>query len=152
MQINRRQFIKNLLTTSISVALLSFSKISLGKWLVNDFSHRSIKVTLEELFPNQTIQKSRKIKLKLPKTAENGNVVPITISSSIDNIDTIYILSEKNPVPLIAKFTLDPSLEPYIGARFKMQESCDVIVVVKAGDNYYQKRQYVKVTIGGCGG
>ncbi len=152
MQINRRQFIKNLLTTSVSVALLSFSKISLGKWLVSDFSHRSIDITLKELFPNKTIQNSRKIKLKLPKTAENGNVVPITISSSIDNIDTIYILSEKNPVPLIAKFTLDPNLEAYIGARFKMQESCDVIVIVKAGDDFYQTRQYVKVTIGGCGG
>lgn len=152
MQISRRQFIKNLLTSTVTVALFTFSKISFGKWLLADFKHRSIEKTLQELFPDKVIKNSRKIKLKLPKTAENGNVVPITITSTIDNIESVYILSEKNPVPLIAKFTLDPSLEPYIGARFKMQETCDVIVIVKAGDEYFQTRQTVKVTIGGCGG
>jgi len=79
-------------------------------------------------------------------------VVPITITSSIQNVDTVYIFSEKNPVPLIAKFTLQPELAMYIGARFKMQESCDVIVILKAKDQYYQTRQGVKVTLGGCGG
>jgi sulfur-oxidizing protein SoxY len=152
MQIRRRQFIKNLVTASVSIALFTFSKISFGKWLLADFKHRSIEKTLQELFPDKVIKKSRKIKLKLPKTAENGNVVPITITSTIDNIESVYILSEKNPVPLVAKFTLDPSLEPYIGARFKMQETCDVIVIVKAGEEYFQARQKVKVTIGGCGG
>ena len=152
MQIRRRQFIKNLVTASVSIALFTFSKISFGKWLLADFKHRSIEKTLQELFPDKVIKKSRKIKLKLPKTAENGNVVPITITSTIDNIESVYILSEKNPVPLVAKFTLDPSLEPYIGTRFKMQETCDVIVIVKAGEEYFQARQKVKVTIGGCGG
>jgi sulfur-oxidizing protein SoxY len=152
MQINRRQFIKNLVSTSVSVALFTFAKISWGQWLLSDFKHRSIDKALLELFPEKTIQNSKKIKLQLPKVAENGNIVPITISSSIENINTIYILSEKNLVPLIAKFTLDPTLEPYIGARFKMKKTCDVIVIVKAEDAYYQTRQQVKVTIGGCGG
>lgn len=152
MSISRRQFIKNIVTSSVTVALFTFSKISFGKWLITDFYHRSIEKTLQDLFPDKVIKNSRKIKLKLPKTAENGNVVPITITSSIENIDTVYIFSEKNPVPLVAKFTLDPDLEPYIGARFKMQETCDVIVIVKAGDEYFQARQKVKVTIGGCGG
>lgn len=93
-----------------------------------------------------------KIKLKLPRIAENGSVVPITITSTIENVDSIYILSEKNPVPLIAQFSLDPELETFIGARFKMAKTCDVIVIVKAEDQYYQTRQRVKVTLGGCGG
>lgn len=152
MQINRRQFVKNLLTASASLSLLTFSKISFATWLRSDFSSRPLEASLTELFPEKVIKTSRKIKLKLPRTAENGNIVPITITSSIENIEKVYIFSEKNPVPLVAKFTLDPSLEPYIGARFKMQESCDVIVIIEADDKLYQTRQYVKVTIGGCGG
>jgi sulfur-oxidizing protein SoxY len=67
-------------------------------------------------------------------------------------VDTVYIFAEKNPVPFIAKFSLDPGLETFIGARFKMKETCDVIVVVHADEQYYQIRQRVKVTLGGCGG
>jgi len=143
---------KKLLATGISIATLTLSKVAFGKWLLSDFSHNSIETALDNLFPGKTLKMSRKIELKLPRTAENGNVVPITISSTLDNVDTVFILSEKNPVPLVAKFTLDPSLETYIGARFKMQETCDVIVILKAGEQYYQRRQKVKVTLGGCGG
>ncbi|WP_221895664.1 thiosulfate oxidation carrier protein SoxY [Bathymodiolus japonicus methanotrophic gill symbiont] len=39
--------------------------------------------------------KTDKIKLKLPRIAENGSVVPITITSNIQNSDTVYIFSEK---------------------------------------------------------
>jgi len=152
MPVTRRHFIKKLLTRSVSLIVLGFSKVSFGQWLLDEFSPATLDDALSKVFPVETLHKTHKIKLKLPKTAENGSVVPITITSSLPNISHVYILSEKNPVPLIAKFTIDPRLEPYIGARFKMQESCDVIVVVKSGDQYYQTRQFVKVTLGGCGG
>jgi len=152
MRLSRRHFInKTLILASYGISL-SFAKLSAANWLVNDFRQQSIKTTLAELFPGQTLQKSNKIHLKLPRIAENGSVVPITITSSIENIDTVYILSEKNPVPLVAKFSLSPDLETFIGARFKMKETCDVIVIVKASEQYYQTRQKVKVTLGGCGG
>ena len=152
MQSTRRNFITKMLILAGSTISLSISKLSAANWLASDFSHQAIDTTLTELFPEKTIQTSDKIHLKLPRTAENGSVVPITITSSIENIDTVYILSEKNPVPLIAKFTLTPDLETFIGARFKMKETCDVIVIVKAEDQYFQTRQKVKVTLGGCGG
>ena len=152
MQSTRRNFITKMLILAGSTISLSISKLSAANWLASDFSHQAIDTTLTELFPEKTIQTSDKIHLKLPRIAENGSVVPITITSSIENIDTVYILSEKNPVPLIAKFTLTPDLETFIGARFKMKETCDVIVIVKAEDQYFQTRQKVKVTLGGCGG
>lgn len=152
MRSTRRVFInKMLMLTSYTVGL-TFSKLSVANWLASDFHPQNFDTTLAELLSGQTLQTSNKINLKLPKIAENGSVVPITITSSIKNIDTVYILSEKNPVPLIAKFSLVPDLEAFIGARFKMKETCDVIVIVKAENQYYQTRQKVKVTLGGCGG
>ncbi|RLA22265.1 MAG: thiosulfate oxidation carrier protein SoxY [Gammaproteobacteria bacterium] len=152
MHTTRRNFMIKMLTTTGYALGLVFSKTGLADWLASDFRRRTIGTTLTELFPDQVLHKTNKINLKLPRIAENGSVVPITITSSIENVDTIYILSEKNPVPLIAKFTINPELETYIGARFKMQETCDVIVVLKAENQYYQTRQKVKVTLGGCGG
>ena len=149
---SRRDFIARMLTLTGYALGLAFSKISLANWVASDFRRQDIKTTLTDLFPDQTIVTSNKIKLKLPRIAENGSVVPITITSTLENVDTIYILSEKNPVPLIAQFSLNPELETFIGARFKMAETCDVIVIVKAEDQYYQTRQKVKVTLGGCGG
>jgi len=148
----RRHFVKKMLALSGYALGLSFSKISLANWIADNFSRQTINHSIAQLFPDQELQKSDRISLKLPRTAENGSVVPITISSTIPDVDAIYILSEKNPVPLIAEFSINPELETYLGARFKMQETCDVIVVLKAKDQYYQARQKVKVTLGGCGG
>ena len=152
MQTTRRDFLTKMLTLTVYTLGLAFSKISLANWLASDFRRQSIDNTLTQLFPDQVLHKTDKIRLKLPRIAENGSVVPITITSTIENADTIYIFSEKNPVPLIAKFSLNPEIETYIGARFKMQETCDVIVVLRADNQYYQTRQKVKVTLGGCGG
>ncbi|BCG64409.1 MAG: sulfur-oxidizing protein SoxY [Methyloprofundus sp.] len=148
----RRHFLKQILTLSSYTAGLIFSKVSLGTWLASDFSKQAIDATLAQQFGEQILLTTSKIKLKLPRVAENGSVVPITITSSIDNVDTVYIFAEKNPVPFIAKFSLDPELETFIGARFKMKETCDVIVIVHADGQYYQIKQSVKVTLGGCGG
>lgn len=148
----RRHFLRQIITLSSYTTGLIFSKVSLGNWLASDFSKQAIDATLKQQFGDQILLTTPKIKLKLPRVAENGSVVPITITSSIDNIDTVYIFAEKNPVPFIAKFSLAPELETFIGARFKMKETCDVIVVVHADGQYYQTRQRVKVTLGGCGG
>jgi len=148
----RRRFVKKMLALSSYALGLGFSQISLANWIVDNFSRQTISQSITQLFPDQELQTSERIHLQLPNTAENGSVVPITISSTIPDVDTIYILSEKNPVPLIAEFSIEPELETYLGARFKMQETCDVIVVLKAKDQYYQTRQKVKVTLGGCGG
>jgi len=152
MQINRRHFIKQFITVSSYAIVTLWSKSSFATWLAQDFSQQALSPLFTQLFPDKILQDTNKIQLKLPHVAENGSVVPITITSTIENVDTVYIFSEKNPVPLIAKFTLQPELTMYIGARFKMQETCDVIVILKAKDQYYQTRQRVKVTLGGCGG
>lgn len=152
MRSTRRDFINKMLILTGSTISLTFSKLSVANWLASDFRHQAFNTSLSELFPRQSIKNSSKIHLKLPRIAENGSVVPITITSSIDNVETVYIFSEKNPVPLIAKFSLNPNLETFIGARFKMKETCDVIIIVKAENQYYQTRQKVKVTLGGCGG
>lgn len=92
-----------------------------------------------------------KIEIKLPKIAEKDIAVPITITSSLENIQTISILVEKNPVPLVAKFNLSPELEAFVAARLKMAETSNVIVLVETHDVIYHAKEQVKVMLGGCG-
>ena len=57
--------------------------------------------------------KPGRIKIELPQLAENGNSVPLKIAvespmSAADHVKTIFIFSERNPVPNVVHFHLGP--------------------------------------------
>lgn len=143
----RRRFLKQLLALCAALPLPAFAK-----WPAEHFAPGKLEETIAHLFNGQTISDSPDILLKIPLIAENGAVVPITVSSILPNVRSITILVEKNPVPLAARFELAPELAPFVSARLKMSETCDVIAVVDSGGRLYSAKQRVKVTIGGCGG
>jgi sulfur-oxidizing protein SoxY len=95
---------------------------------------------------------SDQIQLKAPEIAENGAIVPVEISSRIPATQTIYIVADKNPQPLVAIFDVTPGMEPFVSTRIKMGESSKVRALVKADGKFYMATQEVKVTVGGCGG
>jgi sulfur-oxidizing protein SoxY len=87
-----------------------------------------------------------------PEIAENGAVVPISITSSIPKTESISILVEKNPNTLSAVFTIPAGTDPSISTRVKMGESSAVYALIKADGKYYVAQRDIKVTLGGCGG
>ncbi len=95
---------------------------------------------------------SADIKIKAPDIAENGAVVPVTVSSSIPNVEAIYIYAANNPNPLTSAYELSNGAEAFISTRIKMGKTADVIAVVKADGKLMSAKKEVKVTIGGCGG
>ena len=99
-----------------------------------------------------SVAESDQIQLKAPEIAENGAIVPVEITSLIPGTQTIYIVADKNPQPLVAIFDVASPMEPFISTRIKMGESSKVRALVKADGKFYVTTQEVKVTIGGCGG
>jgi len=95
---------------------------------------------------------SADINLMAPEIAENGAVVPLTVSSAIPNTQAIYVFVEKNPNPLSAVFIIPDGTEASVVTRVKMGESSRIYAVVKAGDKLYTTSRETKVTLGGCGG
>ncbi len=87
-----------------------------------------------------------------PDIAENGALVPITVTSSIPKTESIAILVEKNPNTLAANFNVPAGTEPFISTRVKMGGTSDIYALVKADGRYYFAKKEIKVTIGGCGG
>jgi sulfur-oxidizing protein SoxY len=92
------------------------------------------------------------ILLKVPDIAENGAVVPVTVTSNIPGTTSIAIFVEKNPSPMVADFTFSNGAQAYISTRIKMAKTSSVRASVKAGGKNYTVSREVKVTIGGCGG
>jgi sulfur-oxidizing protein SoxY len=95
---------------------------------------------------------SDQVTMKIPDIAENGAVVPVTISTTLEDVESISIVVVNNPTPLAASFIMSPRMLPTVAVRIKMGESSEVRALVKAGGNLYSTTKEVKVTIGGCGG
>lgn len=117
----------------------------------DDFADQPFTGIVTRLFGARYITDSDQLSIDLPNTAENGAVVPITISSDLDGIDRVYVLVEKNPTPLAADFQLSSSSLPYISARIKMAESANVVVIAKQGERLLKAQRWVNVVQGGCG-
>ena len=78
--------------------------------------------------------------------------MPITVSSTLGNVEGISIVATSNPGPLTSTYMLTAASEPYVSTRIKMAKTGNVIAVVKADGKLHSATKEVKVTIGGCGG
>ncbi len=151
MSVTRRFFLQQTAKLFFAINFI-IPRFAWGKWPQQFFAEGSLEQTVKRLFNDAEFIDTNKINIQLPRVAENGAIVPIKIKSSLENIEKIYILIEKNPVPLAAEFQLSPEVAIDLSARLKMAESCQVIVVASSGDKLYRNQRFVKVTVGGCGG
>ncbi len=154
--IDRRLFLKGSLAVGTLGAAMSAGLLApqtvLAAWPKDAFAAKKIPEALKALTGSDTTTPSEEIKIKAPDIAENGAVVPITVSTDMDGVDSIALVAAANPVPLVANFNLGEGALGFVSTRIKMGKTGDVVGVVKAGGKLYSARKPVKVTIGGCGG
>ncbi len=148
MSLTRRSMLKRIIAGS-AIALVPFS--AFAEWMEKAFRAEGYDSALAVIGATDAVL-SDKIKLKAPEIAENGAVVPVQVSSTLDDIENISLLVEKNPTPLTAQFKMFPGLKPDFKVRVRMGQTSNVVAVVKAGGKFYKAQSEVKVTIGGCGG
>ena len=107
---------------------------------------------MSKLFGSADNTPSADIKIKAPDIAENGAVVPVSVSTTMGNVASIAVIAEKNGTPLASNFKLGANAIPNVSTRIKMGKTSDVVAIVKADGKLYSASKNVKVTIGGCGG
>jgi len=100
----------------------------------------------------KTAEPSDKVKMDAPEIAENGAVVPISVTTTLADVTSISFLVSENPVALVASYKISAGTLPTVANRIKMAKTSNVIVVVEAGGKLYSASKEVKVTVGGCGG
>lgn len=148
MGVSRRVFLRG---AAAAAALMALPRALLA-WPDKAFKAKSGDDVMSALFGSTEASESTAVVLNAPDIAENGRVVPVSVSSTLDGVETISIIVETNPSPLAASFDLGPGAVADVSTRLKMGKTSNVIAVVKADGKLYKAQKEVKVTIGGCGG
>ena len=120
-------------------------------WNKAAFDTKSLNDAVKAMGGSAAVE-SKDIAITSPDIAENGAVVPFTITSKLPKTEQLAILVEKNPNILAASFTIPDGTDPAVNTRVKMGQTSNVIALVKADGKYYYASKEVKVTLGGCGG
>jgi sulfur-oxidizing protein SoxY len=121
------------------------------KYPEDAFKQKSDADAIKSLY-GKTAEPSDKVKLDAPEIAENGGVVPISVSTSLADVTSISFLVSENPNALAASYKIPAGTMPSVANRLKMAKTSNVIAVVEAGGKLYSATKEVKVTVGGCGG
>jgi sulfur-oxidizing protein SoxY len=100
----------------------------------------------------KTAEPSDKVKLDAPEIAENGAVVPVSVTTTLADVTSISFLVSENPNALAASYRISAGTIASVANRLKMAKTSNVIAIVEAGGKLYSATREVKVTIGGCGG
>ncbi len=149
----RRLILKTLMQGGAALgALVAAPGAALAAWVESAFTAKSMDEAMKNLLGGNNAQDSDKVRLEAPAIAENGAVVPIKVSSSLSNVESISIFVKNNPTPLVASFDIPPGTEPKVAVRIRMGKTSPITAVVKAGGKLYSTTKETKVTIGGCGG
>ncbi len=140
------------LTNLAFTLLLAASNAQAADWNKPAFETKSLDATIKALGGNgSTVSKDISWGSTV-ELVENGAVVPITVATTLPNVESMAILVEKNPNALAANFDIPAGTDSFITTRIKMTESSKVYALVKADGKYYTAMKEIKVTIGGCGG
>ena len=156
MNLLRRKFIKTAAFVGATVSAVGTGILipqrALGAYTKAAFDAKDVSGALTAAMGTDQHTASDAIKLKAPDIAENGAVVPITVSSTLGNVEAISIVIPGNPSPLTSTYMLPAGTEAFVSTRVKMGKTSNVTAVVKADGKLYSATKEVKVTIGGCGG
>jgi sulfur-oxidizing protein SoxY len=150
-----------ILQGAVTVALVGLGDIPFGlapafaaandKYPADAFKQKSDADAIKSLY-GKTAEPSDKDKLDAPEIAENGGVVPISVSTTLADVTSISFLVSENPNALAASYRIPAGTMPSVANRLKMAKTSNVIAIVEAGGKLYSATKEVKVTVGGCGG
>ena len=74
------------------------------------FDIKDLNDSVSSVYGHNDLQESSKVKLKAPEIAENGAIVPINVSTTLDDVESIMIFVENNPQPLSSGYQLTSRL------------------------------------------
>lgn len=152
MSMNRRSVIKAIATGGALIgASVLMPRLAMAAWTEKAFKAEDQATAMKELLGG-TPEESAEVTLKAPDIAENGAVVPVTVRSSMANVESMSIFVENNPNPLVVEFMVPEGTAADVSTRLRMGKTSKVTAVVKADGKLYSASKEVKVTIGGCGG
>jgi len=150
MNLQRREVLKYTAVFGLMASAGLISSAQAEEWNKAAFEGKTIEDVFS-VFGAGSPDKSSAVILNVPEIAENGAVVPVSISTTL-KAQQLAILVEKNPNALVAQFFIPTGTEPFVTTRIKMAQTSNVYALVKADGKWSMAAKEIKVTLGGCGG
>jgi len=149
MAISRRKF----LTISSTACLILMAPLkTLAVWSSAAFYSKNLDDAYRNLFGSTELIESYRIKLKVPKIANNREAVPISVKTSIKNVESISLFVKDNPQPLAASFQIPAGTLPELSTRIRLEQASTVTVVIKSDGKLFSKNHEVKLATSNCRG
>ncbi len=161
--LSRRQSILNIFQTTLAASMgglwLGSARAQVDKLTITGLSEarlRSFEEMVRPYVQNQTLKKEN-VSLSLPMLADNGHMVPLSLKidspmTEASHITHVYLISQRNPVPLMAKFVMGPwSGRADLSTRVRLSGNQSVIALARLSDgNFIYDVQEVVVTEAAC--
>ena len=161
--LSRRQSVLKLcqatLATSLGGLWLGSAKAQVDKLTITGLAEARLRTFEEMVRPyvqNQDLKKEA-VTLSLPMLADNGHMVPLSLKidspmTEASHITHVYLISQRNPVPLMAKFVMGPwSGRADLSTRVRLSGNQSVIALARRSDgNFIYDVQEVVVTEAAC--
>lgn len=153
----RRRLLKQGLSAAVLTMLagtgLLLPRRVLAHWPREAFTAETVEDALRALMGEAEPVEDEAISFTVgspPTYAVNGAAVPVEIQTTLENIERIAIVVDKNPAPLAMSIEPGPAMRPPFKTMIKMAEDSDVYAIVRANNKLYQTQRFVEVDIGGC--
>ncbi|MGU9977102.1 MAG: thiosulfate oxidation carrier protein SoxY [Candidatus Oxydemutatoraceae bacterium WSBS_2016_MAG_OTU14] len=145
---NRRNFLSRLAGLGLTSLLVPLH--AWAAWPKNLFSITKPADALSALTGGKTVQRQG-VELTVPSIAENGAQVRVEVKTTLANVEKIFVLAEKNPVPLIAQFNISPNRVADVAVNIKLSGTSNISALVQTQSGFFDASEEVSVTAGGCG-
>ena len=161
--LSRRQSILTIFQTTLAASVGGFwlgsAKAQVDKLTITGLAEarlRSFEEMVRPYVQRQDLKKER-VTLSLPMLADNGHMVPLSLKvdspmTEASHITHVYLISQRNPVPLMAKFVMGPwSGRADLSTRVRLSGNQSVVALARLSDgNFVYDVQEVVVTEAAC--
>ena len=155
--LTRREVLAAAAAAGVASAWLPHAAFAQGS-LANLAPEEPVDKTLQRLFGGRPIRDGAPlINLELPLIAEDGGNVAMSIEvkspmTPQSYVKALYVLSDKNPRPLNAKFIFTPgSGQAYVATSLRLADTGDVRAVAEMQDGaLFMVKRAVRVVVAGC--
>ena len=160
--LNRRDFLNNCAHTSLAVGGLLLGTQALAqvdKLTLSGLAESRLRTFEEMVTPYVVNQRMVKegVSLTLPALADNGHLVPLHLKvdsplPDASHVTHIYLVSQRNPVPLMCLFVLGPwNGRAEINTRVRLSGTQMVVALARLSDGTFRyQTQEVAVTEAAC--
>ncbi|MGY6695366.1 MAG: thiosulfate oxidation carrier protein SoxY [Roseinatronobacter sp.] len=122
----------------------------------NAATHPDLEAAIDEILEGRSAVEGE-IELEVPRVAENGAQVPLTIRvespmTDDDHVTAIHVLATQNPAPGIGHFHLTPRVaRAEVFTRIRVAEDQEILVFAEHSDGrVIRAAAQIAVSIGGC--